>query len=697
MLGEPAPAPCQVMASQIASLTIGVTPIFTALGMSGLKRRPGWAIWAFAALAIVAGHLYVRARGFAYGGPALVLQHLYVVTVVGLLLAVCSAVGSALLQRWSFGLDRPLERFSFSVAVGVGVIATAILVCGLFGWLVLTVPVLLGFSLVVRRQVLAVPHLLMGCAREVATGAHPVAIAVFALVVAVMLVLALAPPADYDSLMYHIQVPVQFLEAGRIQPLADNPHVAQTSVPHMLYLPLVRLAGWSAPPVLSALVVALLGLAILSFCTRYLGRDVASLVLVVLWGSPILLLVGATAKIDVTFAWLLFLATYALGVAGAERRAPTLLLGAFLIGLATGTKILALPFVVALLPALVWASLRCAGGRPASAARLILGIGAIAVAASLPWITKNWLLLRAPLAPAFTEQHMDPWLSELYADRALPAELAGGPPNALADVRSRFNLRDFMLAPERLTPEVEGKHYLLNPIVVLSAAAFVLPNWRGLLLLLAPAVLYPLVLLIPYPYTNLRYLIPSIVLLTIVGTAVAARWLRMLPRGLRIVGTGITCLVCVAPLAHAVLDRSRLGDALALAAGRTSPRQFLLTSEDQEIRRHYAMVDMVNGMVPKDARILLLFEGRGLYFEPPVLQDNLLRTWLFLRPLVNSGDCLAGSGITHVLVHKDVLDYYVRRGLDLAKLGWSQFDPFARSCLIPLERQPVGYALYQMR
>ncbi len=663
----------------------------------GVRRGFGYLVWGLAVSGLIAGHLHVRARGFDYSGPAQVLDHLYVIMVVALLLLICSAVGSGILQRWSFGLDQPLERLSFSIAVGAGLIATGILVCGLLGWLVLTLPLLLGCIVLARHQLIAVPSLVRGCARQVTTAAHPAALTVFAVVLMAMLVLALAPPADYDSLMYHVQVPVRFLSEGRIYLVPGNPHVAQTAVPHMLYLPLIMLAGLSAPAVFSTLVTALLGVGIFSYCSRFLGRSVASTALAVLWGSPILLLVGATAKIDVTFAWLLFLATYALAVAASERRTQTVLLGGFLIGMATGTKLLALPFVLALLPIVGWASLRCVGGRPGPAARLAFGLGAVAVGVSLPWIAKNWLLMRAPLAPAFTQQRMDPWLSDLYSGKALPPGMTNSPPNALTDVRSKFNLRDFILDPGRLTPEVEGKYYLLNPIALLSAAVFVLPNWRGLLLLLIPGLAYPFILLTPYPYTNLRYLIPSIALLTVVGTTVAVQLLNTLPRRARVVGFCVIYSVCLAPTVHAVADQSRLTEAFAVAAGSTSPRGFLLFSGDQETRGYYWMTELVNRLVPVNARVLLLFEGRGLYFAPFVLQDNVLRTWVFLRPLVESGDCLEGSGITHVLVHNDVLDYYARRGLDLGKLGWNGFDAFARRCLVPLEPQPAGYALYRLR
>jgi hypothetical protein len=109
------------------------------------------------------------------------------------------------------------------------------------------------------------------------------------------------------------------------------------------------------------------------------------------------------------------------------------------------------------------------------------------------------------------------------------------------------------------------------------------------------------------------------------------------------------------------------------------------------------MTQLVNHAVPEGGRVVLLFEGRGLYFAPSVLQDNLLRTWTFLRPIIESGSCLEDSGITHILVGEEVIEYFARRGMDMDRLGWREFDRFARRCLVPIQPQPIGYELYRVR
>jgi hypothetical protein len=92
----------------------------------------------------------------------------------------------------------------------------------------------------------------------------------------------------------------------------------------------------------------------------------------------------------------------------------------------------------------------------------------------------------------------------------------------------------------------------------------------------------------------------------------------------------------------------------------------------------------------------MLFEARGLYFNREVLQDNLLTNLALLQGIGATDRCLAGTGITHVLVNEQAPGYYARRGASLSALGWDRFPEFAARCL-----QPVGAVrsavLYRVR
>jgi hypothetical protein len=648
-------------------------------------------------LAVVLAHLHVAARGMRYHSPLMILDHVYVILIVALLLGLCSAVGSRAMRRWTFGLDQPLERLSFTTAVGAGVVATGILACGLAGRLDATIPFLFACGIFARREVLSLPSLARNVVGQLRS-AHWASLVVFAAFMLALIVLAVAPPSDHDSLMYHVQVPVQFLRQNRIYPVADNSHTALVSQAHMLYLPLIVLAGQSAPAVLSAFITGLLGLGVFAYCLRFLDRTVANVALGVFWGSPILILVGVTPKVDVTLAWYLFLSVYAIAVAARERRPEALALSGLLVGMAAGIKYVALPFLLALAPLIVWTALRCARGARVPAARAVLTFGLLAAGGALPWLAKNTVLFGAPLFPVFAQPRMDPWLSEMYGGTTLPPGVDTLALKPLQEVRARFNLRDLLLAPGRLTPEADGRWYTLNPILAVGpAAAVLLPNGRWLLLLLVPAFLHPLALLVPYPRTNLRYLIPSIPLLTIAGAAVAVYALERITVRRRRLSFFLISLLCLTPAILAVKYRLAATDALSVAIGSKSRRDFLFSSRDYEISQHYWTVEAVNRVPPVGGHTVMLFEGRGLYFTVPVRQDNLLRTWIFLRPLIATGDCLDGRGISHILVADNMLAYFVRRGMNPDRLGWNEFTEFSRRCLAPVDLQLDGYTLYRIR
>jgi len=95
-------------------------------------------------------------------------------------------------------------------------------------------------------------------------------------------------------------------------------------------------------------------------------------------------------------------------------------------------------------------------------------------------------------------------------------------------------------------------------------------------------------------------------------------------------------------------------------------------------------VSFVNERLPKETRVLMLFEARGYYFRVPVLQDNGITNWPFLVPRAAGPDCLRSAGITHVLLNLGAVHYYERRGLDLRPLRLDAFASFARDCLSPI-------------
>src|SRR5438445_4562115 len=156
-------------------------------------------------------------------------------------LLAAAGCGMALLRALRAESDSPAEQFVMGAAVGLGLLAYAILAVGLLGYLRL--PVLLALVLIVGAA----------GARDLATWARvvaqrpgekqrgdPIATALLAyclFVAAGTLVGALAPPSgdDWDSLAYHLAAPKIYLAHGRIGFIPYDSHTNFPFTMEMLY------------------------------------------------------------------------------------------------------------------------------------------------------------------------------------------------------------------------------------------------------------------------------------------------------------------------------------------------------------------------------------------------------------------------------------------------------------------------------
>src|SRR5688572_3386248 len=90
----------------------------------------------FLAFACLAGvHVHVKIWGGEHVGFLFVLAHLFEIGLVLVLVALCAAVGKQLLTRCRCSFDSALEMALFSIGIGCGVVATAILLLGFFSGL----------------------------------------------------------------------------------------------------------------------------------------------------------------------------------------------------------------------------------------------------------------------------------------------------------------------------------------------------------------------------------------------------------------------------------------------------------------------------------------------------------------------------------------------------------------------------------
>ena len=522
--------------------------------------------------------------------------------------------------------------------------------------------------------------------------------------------------------MYHLRIPQWLLREGRLATPPDSFHVALVGGAHFASLPLLAAGLLAGPAVMQAVafVLVALGTAALARAAG-LARAGGWLAVAMVLGTPSFLLVAITARVDVTLVLVLLAAHLALleavrmaAPADAAARRGTVLAAGLLVGAAIAIKPQAGAYAIALIP-LGW---RAAGGM-----RHALVTAAAAAAVALPWYVKNQLLTGAPLYPVGAPGWFEPWIARLYGTHLRPASVDASILHALPEARASFKVLDAFFDPGALTIEGEGAFYALSPLLL--ALPLVLLAWRrasapgddapredapGAPRDARPAVAvglvglaYALLVVVPFGRINLRYLMPAVPALA-VGTAAGVVALGDLlggriSTGMRRALGAVLIGVALLPLTGALRQRFVRGDAVLVrhALGLASAQEVWRRHPDGTARDLGPTVFNTLRVVPEGGRILMLWEARGGAFPRETYVDVMLSNWSYVAQSPGFGDCLKGTGITHLLVGAGSVEYYVNRGADPRAFLLDRFANFRERCLGPNVTVGPGVELFPLR
>lgn len=627
--------------------------------------------------------------------PHVVIGHLITLSAAVGWLWLMAAAGQWLVERLGVTPRSDSVKVSLSLGLGAGLAGTALLALGGIGAL-RPVPLLvvLGTAAVAfRRQIRGLGRSVLSIASDLReeVRARPeswIAVVGLAIVSVCALALAVAPVTDWDSLMYHVEVPALFLDEGRIHLPLDNLHVTRIGLVQLLYVVPLALGSPAGAAVLSLGFGAALALATYGAFADAFDRRTATVATTAVVGFAMLLLVAVTPRVDVALTLFLFLASVLIAREDVGEK-TTLVTAGLLLGFAFATKFVAGPYVVALGAAVLVVAVGDRSAGAALGARLGAGLllAATTTAVAAPWLLKNLLLVGAPFYPFLAEPVAQPWLRALglAPDRSV---LPPGTGDWVWGLRARFNLVDFVVAPERLTIEGEGRYYFASPMLAFLPL-LVLRRRRLLLVLALPALGYIATIIGFFPQLNLRYLLPGLVPLAAVGAAVADQ----LFGGRRLVRAGLL-LLALLPGAVAVGHFAMLSGALGHAVG--------LTTGPEYLHHHPKTAPLSRGAilaqrhVPPDGLVLMVYEARGFRFPRPAIQDNKATNFPYLLASGATERCLENTPFTHVLLNEGVLQYHLAAGLDPEAVGWDRFPDFADRCL-RLVDAATGLALFEIR
>lgn len=606
-----------------------------------------------------------------------VIPDLVSLTVATTWMWLLAATGDAVLDGLRFESSTEAERITLATAVGAGTWGTLLLAMGGVGALSPPLVLLAAVSAVILLR-----HRMAAVARAVCTLAararnrlkerpgELVAVIALSLLLGMALLLALAPVTDWDSLMYHLRVPAQFLRHGEIYLPVDNLHATRVGLADLLYVIPLAVGDPVGAAVLTLGLAATLGLAVYAFCERAYDARTGVFTAAAYWGSGMLLVVAATPRVDVQAALFLFLASYLIALEDVKTT-PRLALAGILLGFAFATKFVTGPYLVA--EGIVVLFVAGPGVKARLRAGTILTCAAVLV--TLPWLVRNAVWVGAPFYPLFARPVAQPWIRALVPPGAAMPTLTHSQLNWVWSLRPSFNLRDFILAPQQLSIEAESRLYLASPFLLLLPL-LASRRQRVLLLLALPALAFLVALVVAAPHLNLRYLLPGLVPLAVVGAILTDQVVSEYRHGLLRPAVLVLGLL---PAAWAVEHQVVRTHAAAYAAGAITRAQYLDDHPDFGELAH--ATDVIRARVPRRSLVLMLFEARGFRFPRPVLQDNKGTNWAYLVATGATKTCLHETGISYVLVNSGTIQYYQGAGLNTDLLDWNQFPAFARRCL----------------
>jgi Dolichyl-phosphate-mannose-protein mannosyltransferase len=333
--------------------------------------------------------------------PIFILTHY---AAIALLALVAYVFGRRLTTQVRYHSN--LEVISFSITLGLGVIAYLVLLLGsiglLYSWLLLAV-ILVGLGLCYRIFIdwqAAVPQLWRAVKRASKRRwlVFVIGVALALILLPPIFALPLHPPTAFDATSYHLASAKIYAQEHRLVYTPDLRYPVLPQTNQMLFtLALLVYDDIFAQLVEFLMMIALVG-AVIAFGQRLFSAQAGYWSSALLLGSPLVLWLGSVAYIDMGVTLFVTATIYAFSNWLQTRATHWLILSGVLCGLAIGTKSPPLFFLGILTIAAF-----CAGFRERRYAPPIV-FAAIAFAIGLPWFARSFYYTHDPVFPILFDQ-----------------------------------------------------------------------------------------------------------------------------------------------------------------------------------------------------------------------------------------------------------------------------------------------------
>ena len=621
----------------------------------------------------------------------------------------------------AIGFGWPLRRLlagdgraGFAIQVGLGVAGLLILDAALGALGVLQIGGSLGaWVLLVAGLALAAEQ-----ARRWYTGGDrplpyvPWPVWTAAPAVAVLLIAACSAPGwlwasefgGYDALSYHLQLPKEWLAAGRIEPLEHNVYSFLPGYVEAAYYHLAVLIGDGVEAVYACqvlhggftlLTAALVGGA----AARHGGRVAGSVAAVIVVGTPWVVVVGSLAYNEMVVALLLaagLLVVEETGLSPGRRGAAVGLIAAA----ACGSKLTAVGFVAVPLGLLLLGL-----SHPRRWLWIAACAGVAGLVGLLPYLLRNWAYAGNPVFPFAGEwlglAHWVPEQAEAWTRSHLPGASFGARLEALWNEILRYGLGSSPDPAEPWRPQWSLLPWLALGGFVVAVRTGHRRSWAVRLIVVGGVqVLFWLLL----THLKSRFLLPAVVpAALLVGAAAGVVTKGPFP---------VARPVLVVAAVIAALAWSCLPAAIFLRERGSAPSQMVgwadvvtgdrLTVADRRALAETSPVVYLNHLAAPGSRTLMIGEARPLYYHGRVAYQTTWDRGPLSRAMRRLGehpsawlDALREEGFTHLLVNNEMLARWADEEWNDPLLTTARVRAAAESAQI--ERQwPGGFVLYRL-
>jgi hypothetical protein len=647
-------------------------------------------------LAIAVSVYYVGNKPFTPEIASSLLAHLWHIAIAGLILSVCGGFGRrvvALIPGEIPAEISGLALLAIEASLGLGLLGTIVLVVGStlgvnlwIAWLLL---ILLG-----AVSYMDIVHWWRSWGefgdiwRRTGNLGKATAAGILLLLLSALL-LSLGPPVKFDALVYHLAIPHQYLNSGRIGFL-ENVYWGMPELGEMLYTLGIAMGGDAAATALGWTfgVIALAGL--LGYVDDLYGAGAA-------WAAIASLLAGFTLAVSLSWGYvdwltLLFGTGFLLALDLWHRETGTkfLVLAGLFAGMALGTKYTAGILLLCGLAVILFHAWQVKSTVVKSALLFLTS----ACLAAAPWWIRNFLGTGNPFYPllfpagAMTPLRLDfyqnhpvhpPWFQTLLLPFYVTWRGVEGAPGYGASIGPLL-LGLSGLAWIRWKRRAKNQRNAIQSAGVILLLGFIVWAVAGRLsgLLGQTRLYYALLpawaLLAGAGFSNLEDLRLPRVRLGRIGSAIVilVLWLNVLQLGSYVTGKGIVKLLLSGKSEQAYLQ--------------------------ENLGWYLPAVQAINDL-PDGARVLNLWEPRGLYCLPKCYPDEVLDRWVTafreLQDPILVLQSWKNAGYTHILYYKLGAEFIQEDDARYRTSDWKALHEFLARLPPPTDIGGV-YELYSL-